>query len=203
MNNLAYANQKPEEIANKVEQLLRKELGGDGMILYEIEEENAPPTGANTMLKDFWTAMKGGVTTRLLTLHFHLKAPRAFDLDVTLNRQGAGCYAGPLVYKATLAKPVSGEVQLGEDGKFTGDAALSGKLNAVKDVLKQCAAFAVQKGGISGFELTIPRLLKIAPEAGKTQLVAVTLPRSKSMGFSATFNSKEFFELLPKLEAVL
>ena len=60
------------------------------------------------------------------------------------------------------------------------------KLNASNDVLKKSAAFAAQKGGISGFELTIPRVFKIIPQAGKAQLVAVTLPRSKSMGFSAT-----------------
>jgi len=46
-------------------------------------------------------------------------------------------------------------------------------------------------------------MLKIRPQEGGAQIVAVTLPRSKSMGFGASLGSKEFLEIVGLLEATL
>jgi len=202
MNNLVYGNQKQDEIATKVEELLRKELGSGSLIPYKTEAQTTEETGVKTTLHDVWTALKSGQTTELFSIHFQLRTPRAFDLEVHMNRQGMGCYAGPLVYTAVIEATVASEVVFNENGQFVGDGAAS-KLNASKDVLKKSDAFAAKGGGISGFELKIPRYLKIIPQASGAQITAVTLPRSKSMGFSATFNTKEFLELIQKLEAAL
>lgn len=155
------------------------------------------------MLKDAATFLFGGGTTRLLTIHFHLTQPRAADLDVHMNRQGAGCYPGSLVFTAVISKSIAGEVSFGDDDKFAGDAAAAGKLNASKDVLKRCGAFAMKEGGLTGFEIKNPRLFKIAPNAYGAQILGATMARSKSMGFSASFGSKEFFEIVSLIEAAL
>jgi len=120
-----------------------------------------------------------------------------------MMRKGLGCVAGSLEYSTALNKRLAGEVVLGDDGKFTGNADAAGKLNAKKDLLKKCGAFAMREGGLTGAEIKIQRMLKIRPQEGGAQIVAVTLPRSKSMGFGASLGSKEFLEIVGLLEATL
>jgi len=203
MNNLAYSSQDPQKIGPKVEELLRKELGAAGPVSYQVEDAGAADTSAATMLKDAGTFLFGGSSTRLLTIHFHITQPRATDLDVHMNRQGAGCYPGSLVFSTASGKSVGGEVSFGDDGKFTGDATVAAKLNASKDILKKCNAFAMKEGGLTGFEIKNQRFFKIAPGEAGSQIVGATMARSKSMGFSASFGSKEFFELVSLIETAL
>ena len=204
MNNLAYSGQDGQKIGSQVEELLRKELGAGGPIAYEVEDAGTAEVSARSMLKDIGTRLFSGGTTPLLTVHLHITQPRAADLDVHMNRQGAGCYAGSLVFSTVIGKKVGGEISFGDDGQFTGDATGAGKLGANKDLRKKCEAFAVSKGGITGFEVKLPaRILKVAPHERGAEIVGVTLPKSKSMGFSATFNSKEFFEIAAQIEALL
>jgi hypothetical protein len=203
MNNLAYANQDKEKISPKVEELLRKELSAGGPITYEVQDAGTGETGARSMLKDAGTFLFGGNTSRLVTIRFHITQPRSAELDVHMNRQGAGCYAGSLVFSSVLNKRIAGEVSFGEDGKFAGNADAAGKLNANKELVKKCNAFAMTQGGITGFEVRIPRYFKIAPYDYGAQIVGATLPRSKSMGFSASFGSKEFWEIVSLIEGAL
>lgn len=203
MNNLAYAGQDPQKVAPKVEELLRKELAAAGPVSYEVEAGDAGSTGAASMLKDAGTYLFGGSTTHLLTIHFHITQPRAADLDVHMNRQGVGCYAGSLVFSTVTSKRVGSEVSFGDDGKFAGDAEAAGKLNSSKDLLKKCNAFAMKEGGLTGFEVKNPRLFKIAPHESGAQIVGATMARSKSMGFSASFGSKEYFEIISLIESAL
>lgn len=203
MNNLAYASQDSQKIAPKVEELLRKELSAGAPVAFEVEDEKVGATGAQTMLRDAGVALFGGNEVCLFTIRFHLTEPRAADLDVHLMRRGVGCFGGPLVYATVVSQRVGGEVSFADDGKFTGDTDAPGKLNARKDLLKKCGAFAMTEGGLEGFKLKIPRTMKIAPHEGGTQIVAVTLPRSKSMGFSASFGSKEFLEITAQIETTL
>ncbi len=203
MNNLAYASRDKDNVAPKVEELLRKELAAPAPVVYEVEDEGAGELSAGSVLNDVRTSLLGGSATPLFTIHFQILQPRAAGLDVRLNRQGVGCFAGALVYSAALAKPLGGEVSFGDDGKFSGDSAAAAKLNARKDLLKKCSAFAVTKGGLTSFELKIPRIFKITPHERGAEIVAVTLPRSKSMGLSATLCSGDFFELASAIEAAL
>jgi hypothetical protein len=203
MNNLAYSGQDPQKFAPKVEELLRKELGAAGPVAYEVEAAGAGETGAASLLKDAGTFLFGGSTTRLVTLHFHLTQPRTADLDVHMNRQGLGCYAGSMVFSTVVGKSIGGEVSFGDDGKFAGDAGAAGKLNSSRDLLKKCNAFAMKEGGLTGFEVKNPRFFKIAPGENGAQIVGATMARSKSMGFSASFGSKEFFELAGLIEGAL
>ena len=203
MNNLAYSSQDKEKVAPKVEELLRKELAASAPLTYAVEEAGTAGVTAGSLLKDMSTTLFGGTETPLFTVRFQIAQPRVASLDVHMRRQGLGCIGSTLLYSATLSKPCGSGVTLGDDGKFTGDAAVAGKLNASKDLLKKCSAFAVTSGGLAGSEMKIPRTLKIVPGERGTEIAAVTLPRSKSMGFSASCGSSDFFELASLIEAAL
>jgi hypothetical protein len=203
MTNLAFGSQKAEKIAPSVEELLRKETGAGGPIVYEIEDAGTADHSIKSLLKDLGTTAFGGDVTLLFKLHFHLTQPRAADLAVDVIRQGMGAYAGSLAYAAVLSRKVGSKVALGDGKQFSGDADAAAKLNASKDLLKKCNAFAMTSGGITGFEISIARRLEVQPREGGALLVAVTLPRSKMMGLSASMASKEFFELVNDLEAAL
>ena len=203
MNNLAYMGQDGQTVAPKVEELLRKELAASGPIAFTVETEGAGGVSAGSVLQDVSTSLFGGKVTPLLTIRFDIAPPRAIRLDVHMLRQGLGCVAGSLAYATTLNKPLAGPVTFDDNGKFAGDADAAAKLNGKKDLLKKCDAFAMKQGGLSGSEVKIQRTFRIAPQEGGAQLVAVTLPRSKSMGFSASLGSKEFLEIVALLEGAL
>jgi hypothetical protein len=195
--------QDGQTVAPKVQELLNKELAAAGPITYRIESEGAGGVSAQSVLKDLGSSLFGGKITPLFAIQFEITQPRSTRLDVHMIRKGLGCMAGSLAYATVLSKRISGEVSFSDDGKFTGDGDVAGKLNASKDVLKKCDAFAMKEGGLTGSEVKIQRTLKIVPHQGGAQIVAVTLPRSKSMGFSASLGSKEFLEIATLLEATL
>lgn len=203
MNNGAYMGQDGPTIAPKVQELLTKDLGPGGSISFTIESVGGEGISAKSILKDMSTTFFGGKAKLLFTIHFDISQTRAVQLDAHMIQQGAGCALGSLAYATVISRQVPGPVTLGDDGKFTGAAEAAGKLNARKDLLKKCDAFAVKKGGLAGFELKIDRILKIIPRENGAQVVAVTMPVSKSMGFSASLGAKEFLEMVALLENTL
>jgi hypothetical protein len=204
MNNGAYGGRDGQTIAPKVQELLTKDLGAGASISFTIESaEGVEKITAKSILKDMSTTYFGGKAKLLFTIHFYINQSRAMELDAHMIQQGAGCALGSLAYATTVGKRIAGPVSLGDDGKFIGDAEAAGKLNARKDVLKKCDAFAVKQGGLAGFELKIDRILKIIPRENGAQVVAVTMPVSKSMGFSASLGAKEFLEMVALLESTL
>jgi|HubBroStandDraft_6_1064221.scaffolds.fasta_scaffold53289_4 hypothetical protein len=203
MNNLAYVGQDQQTIAPKVQELLGKELAAAGPIRYKIESEGAAGVSAASVLKDLGSSIFGGKVALLFTIQFEIVQPRSARLEVHMIRKGLGCTVGSLGYATVLSKRIVGDVSLGDDGKFTGDLELAGRLNAKKDILKKCDRFAMKEGGLTGSEIKIQRTLKIISHQDGAQIVAVTLPRSKSMGFSASLGSKEFLEIVTLLEATM
>ena len=203
MNNGAYMGQDGQTIGTKLQELLGKDLGAGGPIPFTVETEGTATVSLRSVLGDLATTFFGGRPTPLFAVHFEVSQPRAFQLEAHMHQQGMGCATGSLAYSAKLGKKVGGAVRLGDDGKFSGDAETAGKLNGKKEVVKKCEAFAVKQGGIAGFELKIPRTLQITPHEGGAKLVAVTLPKSKSMGFGATLGAKEFLEMVAAVEGAL
>jgi hypothetical protein len=203
MNNGAYMGHDGQTIAPKVQELLTKDLGAAGSVSFTIESVGAEGITAKSILKDMGTTFFGGKSQLLFTIHFDVNQSRPMQLDAHMIRQGVGCGLGSLAYATTVGKRVAGPVSLGDDGKFTGDAEAAGKLNARRDLLKKCDAFAVKEGGLAGLEFKIDRILKIIPRENSAQVVAVTMPVSKSMGFSASLRAKEFLEMVALLESTL
>lgn len=203
MNNGAYMGQDGPAIAPKVQELLTKDLGAGASISFAIESVAGDGISAKSIFKHMSTTYFGGKAKLLFTIHFDINQSRAMQLDAHMIQQGAGCALGSLAYATAISKRVPGPVSLGDDGKFMGDAEAVGKLNGRKDVLKKCDAFAVKRGGLAGFELKIDRILKIIPRENGAQVVAVTMPVSKSMGFSASLGAKEFLDMVALVESTL
>lgn len=211
MNNLAYNSQQPDKVGPQVEEKLRKELGASSPLMYQVESGEAGSTSASSIFSDMGHALIGGKSERLFTLVFDLPAltaPRTAQLRATVNRQGVGSHVGLLLYSTQLNKPVKGEVTLeapkGFGGsKFGGEVETSAKLNARGDLLKRLGKFARTESEIGGLKLRIERLVKIMSREDGTLLVISTLGRTTSMGFDATLDAKEFFDIAGLIEAAL
>ncbi len=211
MNNLAYNSQQSDKVGPQVEEKLRKELGAAAPLMYQVESGEAGSTSAASVLGDMGRALVGGKSERLFTLVFDLPAstaPRAAQLRAIVNRQGVGSHVGLLLYSTQLNKPVRGEVSLeaprGFGGsKFGGDAETAAKLNAKGDLLKRLGKFARTESEIGGLKLKIERLVKIMPREEGTLLVISTLGRTTGMGFDATLDAREFFDIAGMIETAL
>ncbi|HEY6329575.1 MAG TPA: hypothetical protein VI756_09560 [Blastocatellia bacterium] len=204
MNNLAYNSRNPQEVGPKVEELIRKEFGAAGAVPYSVADGEAYTIGA--ALK---TALVGGQLHSLFQLNFELPPPRPGRLEVSMDEMGVGCFAGSTVYSAKLSKPVSSEVSLeGRAGlfgkaKFAGDQAASAKLNANGDLVKLATKVARTESTFGGRKLIRERLFKLVPDGNGCVLIIGSLPRTTSAGFSATVDSKDFFELTALIERAL
>jgi len=208
MNNLAYSNQKPENVAPKVEEIVRKDLGVNEVLPFIVEEVGAPKEGfLNAMLKDGASIFFGGKETNLFSVIFDFQQPRVAQLNVDINRQGIGCHAGSLIFSTFINKPVNGPVSMEGPkmfgtSKFIGDSDATAKLNNNKDLLKLADKFARTKTDVAG-GLKMDRFFKIEPYNNGATLVIVTLARATSMGMSATTDAKDFFAIAQMIEATL
>lgn len=209
MNTLAYSSQKIEAIGPKIEEKIREETGANAPLAYEVEDGGAGKATVGSFLGDIAGALIGGEANQLYHLHFNLQQPRPAQLQVSVNRQGVGSHVGLLLYSAPLSKPVGGEVNLEApktfgNSKFTGDPNASEKLNAQSDLIKRANKFARTESSVGGLKLTIKRCCKIVPQDGGGSLLVIsTLPRPTKMGFSATVDAKEFFDIAQMVEAAL
>jgi hypothetical protein len=225
MNNLAYNSRDPQTVAPKVEELIRKELGAAGPIAYTVAEGTPEPYTVGSALG---TALVGGELQAVFELNFELPPPRPARLQVSMYQLGTGCLAGATLYSARLSKSVGGEVALEppagvlreaaikarpnpylvswftrSNAQFVGNPETSAKLNANGDLLKLANKFARTESLSGGRTLKRDRLLKIVPDGQGCALIVGSLPRTTSVGFSATVDSKDFFELATLIERSL
>jgi hypothetical protein len=208
MNNLAYNSQDAAIVGPKVEEKVREEVGASAPIPFQVEMGEAGKATVGSVLKEIGGALVGGKDETLFQLQFDLPQPRPAQLQVNVNRQGIGSHVGLLLYSAKLSKPVSGEVALEDPkffgkSKFTGDAAVCGKLNANGELIKRANNFARVESQSGGLTLKINRCCRIVPHEGGSMLVVGTLPRPIKMGFNATIDAKDFFDIADMIEAAL
>ena len=208
MNNLAYSSQKPENVAPKVEEIVRKDMGVNEALPYTVEEIGAPKDGAlNAIFKDSASFLFGGKETKLFNFTFDFQQPRNVQLNIQINRQGIGCHAGSLVFSTFINKPIKGTITMEGPktfgtSKFTGDTDAIAKLNSNKDLLKLADKFARTKSDIGG-GIKMDRYFRMEPYNNGATLVIITLPRATSMGISATTDAKDFFTIAGLVEATL
>jgi hypothetical protein len=207
MNNLAYSSKDPQKVGPQVEELIRKELGAAGPLAYTVADGAAEPYTVGSALK---AAVIGGRLESVFQLNFELPSPRPARLEISMCQFGIGCLAGSTLYSSHLSKSVNGEVGLGEpagifssNSKFVGDPEASARLNANGDLLKLANKFARTESTFGGSKLKRERLLKIVQNGQGSVLIVGSLPRTVSMGFSATVDSKDFFELATLIEQSL
>lgn len=208
MNNLAYISQDPVYIGEKVEEKIREEVESDTPLPYNVEQGDAATASVGSFLGDIGNALVGGESNVLFKLNFSFPRPRPVQLQVSINRQGVGSHAGLLLYSTEFAKPVSGEVALEDPkfwgkSKFAGDAGVAEKLNANGDLIKKVNNLARVESESGGLTLNIKRLCKVMPHGAGSVLVIATLPRPTKMGFGASVDAQEFFEIAALVEAAL
>jgi hypothetical protein len=208
MNNLAYSTQQLEKVGPRIEDKLRKEIGASAPLPYEVENGHAGATTAGTFLQDVTRGLFGGHAELLYTFVFDLTQPRPAQLRANVSRQGVGCHVGTLLYSTKLSKTVRDEVTLEAPKtfgtpKFTGDAEAIEKLNAKGELLKRVDKLARTRSEIGGLTIKTDRLVKIVPQESGSLLVISSLPRPTSMGFNATLDAKEFFDMAAMIEVTL
>jgi len=208
MNNLAYSSQQADSIGPKVEEIVRKDLGSNEPLNYEIVDQGIPKEGAlSKILNDSASFLFGGKETLLFTVNFNIQQPRNVILSISINRQGIGCHAGSLVFSTFINKPISAPVTMEGPkvfgtSKFIGDATATSKLNSNKDLLKLTDKFARTKTDVAG-GLKMERFVKLEPFNNGATLVIITLARATSMGIGATTDAKDFFSIAGMIEAAL
>jgi hypothetical protein len=207
MNNLAYTKQKSEDVAPKVEEILRKDLGVNDNLSYSIAEAGTGMGALSSIAADAGRFIFGGAETVLFSQKFDIASPRPITVEMNINRQGIGSHVGSITFTAYIKKPVSGEVALEAPktfgtSKFVGDANVAGKLNGNKDLLKACDKLARVKSDIGG-GIKMERYCKVIPSADGAYVVIITLGRATSMGMSATTDVKDFFGIVNMIEAAL
>jgi hypothetical protein len=207
MNNLNYSTRDPQKVGPQVEEIIRKEIGAAAPVPYTVTEGSPTPYTVGSIVKQ---ALVGGQLDLVFRLNFELPQPRPSRLEVSMDKQGVGCFAGTLLYSTKLSKSVGSEVALEPPktfgkSKFTGDPQACAKLNANSGLVKLANNFArtESKGMAGGGTLKRERLFKIVPDANGAVLLIASLPRATSMGFSATVDSKDFFEIATMVEATL
>jgi hypothetical protein len=208
VNNLIFGNQDPQKIGVSIEEKVRSSVAATAPVPFELEEGGLGKANVATVLFDVGNVLSGGRTSQLFGYKFTLPAPWPASLHVWVERQGVGAYTGPLLYSATLAKSIAGEVTI-EDHKsfgapkFLGDPAAAGKLNAAKDLAKRVDKLIRTQTEMGAITVKVPRTFKLAPEAGGSVLILGTLPRMTSMGMGAEVDAGEFLAIAAAIEAAL
>lgn len=204
MNNLAYSTQQPEKVAGYVEEKLRKETGATAPIPFTIEQMEAEKTSAKTMLKDMGGMLFGGNVNILFKIIFDISTPRAAQMQAFATRQGVGCIVHSLVYSTVIAKTIAGEVTMDPvKNIFNGDAATVAKLTSKGDLVKRIIKLARTKSDIGGITFSQPRYVALIPLESGCLFALGTIPRQTGMGFDASLDSKEFFDIAVLVEGSL
>jgi len=200
---------KPEKNGAKVEAKLRKEFGAPAPLAYDTEEEGKyRANSVGQALGDISTSLFGGRTRPLYTFRFDVPQPRKCEVRVHIIKVGNAVALGSLLYSTVLQKPVSEGVSL-EDAKtfsksrFVGSPALAERLNADANLIKRINKFVRTSYQVGNERIRADRFLQISPFEGGSLLAINTLPRSKWMGLSSSFDALEFVALADAIEAAL
>jgi hypothetical protein len=204
MNNLAYSTQQPEKVAGYVEEKLRKETGATAPIPFTVEQMDAGKTSAKTVLKDMGSMLFGGNTNILFKIVFDITMPRVAQMQAFATRHGIGCIVNSVVFSTVIHKPIAGEVSLDANKNiFNGDQATAAKLTAKGDLFKRIIKLARTRGDIGGITFTQPRYVELMPLESGCLFALGTIPRQTGMGFDASLDAKEFFDIVAMVEAAL
>jgi hypothetical protein len=211
---MLFFSDDPQQTGPKVEAKLRRELKLGAPIPYTVMVEGKYLPGslgqaAGDVISKVLTEIGVGGGVRLLhTLRFDVAGPRPFELDVEIVKAQAVCVGG-LLYTTTIARGLAGAVKLEDEkafgrSKLVGDAAAAAKLNASKPLVKAVNALARDRYEVGATEIIARRHAALTPLDGASLLLSVlTMPRSKLLNLSSTFDAPAFLELAALVEAAL
>ena len=208
MASLHYLSQNPENIAPRIEQIVRTELKAPTPIPYRILPGTSGGATPGSLLSEWAHAQihLSRQVTALCYVHFSLAWPRPFELQVSVIRQGLGSLVGKCTFAVPMAKPMRGPVNLepinlmGPKG-FTGEPATSARLNNNRDLLVKAHRLAVTRSTIGRTKITIQHYFQIQPTRTGSLLVVNRLARS--FFFSVNMGIGDVLEFVPMLEYYL
>lgn len=208
MPGLRYLSQKPENIAPRIEQLVRTELKAPTPIPYQILPGTSGGATPGSLLSEWAHAQMrlSQQVTALCYVHFSLAWPRPFELQVSVIRHGLSALVGKCTFAVPMAKPVRGPVNLepvslmGPKG-FTGEPATSARLNGNRELLIKAHRLAISTSTIGRTKITIPHYFQIQPARTGSLLVVNRLARS--FFFSVNMGIGDMLAFVPMMEYYL
>ena len=203
MGKLAFSSHDQTKIAAQVAQMLRDETHSLTPVPFTVHEGNATQ-GTAAVLDEVRRATLGGTyaANQLFLLHFQMAQPRPTSLDVPIHRTGIGAYAGGLLYATTLRKTLPAQVdfQEGKPAQFVGDSTAAARLNSDAELVRRASQFLRARMAVSGLTASITPFLRLIPQNEGVVFLAYTLPKLIKLGFAATLDSPEFFNLVALIE---
>lgn len=210
MPGLRYLSQKPEYIGPRVEQLVRQELGAPTPIPYQILPGTSQGATPGSLFSEWAHAQVGMTykTSALFHMHFALAAPRPYELQISILRQGMGALVGKCAFAVPLSKRVPGAVSLRQSGplsvqqSFSGEPAMAARLNNNRDLLFRARRVAISTSRIGRIKLSIPHYLQVQPSRAGSLLVVHRLAQPGFL-FGAKLGIKDLLDFVPMLEYYL
>ena len=196
-------SQKPDWIAPRVEAMVRKEIGANGPLPYQILPGASAGATVGSVMADMarsFTHLRYQ-TTLLFYIHFALSWPCPFELQVSVTQQGLGALVGKFAYAVPLNRPVRGVLEL-QGYSFVGDPATTARLNSNRPMLAQAHRLARTRSTIGKFRMTIPQCLQILPRNPGSVLVVHRLA-DPGLLIGANVGARDLLAFVPTLEACL
>lgn len=203
-----FTSEKPEKIGPKIAAKIGKELGIAAPPYEALVEGKYKPGSLGQALGDLSTALFGGGTRPIASVRLDVPQPRPFELTAHVIKGGSQIVLGSLLFSIKLSKRVPAAVTV-EDAKvfsksrFTGGNGLAEKLNGDADLIKKVNAFVRTKYQVNNDTIRTERFLKIEPTTDGSVLAINTLPRSKWLGLTSTFDAVAFLEIAQAVEKLL
>jgi hypothetical protein len=208
MNNLSFASKDSSKIAMAVESILRKELNYSSEIPYEVTEIGDKTTSLHSIFSEMAAALTTGLPNIIFTITFKIVAPFESTIAIAIASQGIGARGDAIQYIAKISKSISGSAELEAPKrfgtpKFEGDLSTISNLNANGNLLKRVNLLSRNTAEVAGMSLSINRLFRISSKDNAAEITAITLPKMLSMGFSASLDAKEFFDIAAIIEKII
>lgn len=181
-NLLVYRTHDLDEIASKVEEVVRKDVGSAMRVPYRVHPGTSERLTAREFGRDIAGLAFGFQPTTVGSIEFDLPWHRPALLTVVMDRVGLNSIARQLHYSIDLARPVSEPVgfqlaKLLRAGRFTGGATAT-RLNGDPALGKALGKVVLAETAIGMMAVNIPAGLEVLPiDETSSRLLVLTLPK--------------------------
>jgi len=207
-NALVYRTHDPAEVAPKVEEIVRKDVGSPTALRYRIESAEAPRAGVGGMLADIGRLAIGGRTVPLALLEFDLPWHRDARLRALASRVGVNAIVAHLWFDVVLARPVDAAVEfkgarLGSGGSLLGGASAA-RLSAVPDLPKRIGKVLRPLAMFGAIRFESKPSFAIEPDGDQSRLRISNLAHTGGILIAhASTDAGEVLEIAKAIEAAL
>lgn len=180
-NLLAYRTHDLDEIASKVEEVVRKDVGSAMRVPYRVHPGTSQGLTAREFGRDLAGMAFGFTPSTVGSIEFDLPWHRPALLMVVMDRIGVNSVVGKLHYSIDLARPVTEPVgfelaKFLKAGRFTGGATAT-RLNADPGLGKALGKVVLAETFIGTMTVRVAAGLEVLPiDETSSRLLVLTLP---------------------------